>query len=274
MEAASALCFEGDGTMNEFAKMIDSHIHLDHYTEAEIKQMAKTLEGIQSVMTVSFDLASCQRNWELSKQYPWVHTAFGFHPEQELPNEEELESLIAWMEKHKDDMAAVGEVGLPYYKREKGEVTETQQSQYLDLLETFIVLAKRWGKPIVLHAVYDDAPLVCDLLEKHSISKAHFHWFKGDPLTLERMARNGYFISVTPDIVYETEIQEMINSYPLGQIMVETDGPWPFEGPFEGLMTHPVMMHKSIETIADIKRIPPKEVYGRILDNTKKFYSL
>ena len=32
--------------------------------------------------------------------------------------------------------------------------------------------------------------------------------------------------------------------------MVETDGPWPFEGPFRGEETHPHMIHAVIEQIA------------------------
>ena len=45
-----------------------------------------------------------------------------------------------------------------------------------------------------------------------------------------------------------------MGSYPLEQMMVETDGPWPFEGPFTGKMTHPHMMWHSISMIAEIKR--------------------
>ena len=37
-------------------------------------------------------------------------------------------------------------------------------------------------------------------------------------------------------------------------MMVETDGPWPFEGPFQDKLTHPSMIHHSIQTITNIKR--------------------
>ena len=48
------------------------------------------------------------------------------------------------------------------------------------------------------------------------------------------MADNGWFVSVTPDVAYEAEIQELAARYPIGQLMAETDGPWPFEGKFAG----------------------------------------
>lgn len=251
--------------------MIDSHLHLDQYKDEEIKKIISTSPFIDALISVSMNLRSAKRNLQLANKYKIVKTAFGFHPEQDLPSEQELEELISWMADHQKQMIAVGEVGLPYYLRQESGV---DLQAYIELLEAFIKLAKKWDKPIVLHAVYDDAPIVCDLLEKHSVEKAHFHWFKGDNITIERLIRNGYFISVTPDIVYEEEIQQLAINYPLHQMMVETDAPWPFEGPFQGMTTHPEMMHESISTISKLKRLPKIEIYHQILHNTKDFYSV
>jgi TatD DNase family protein len=124
-----------------------------------------------------------------------------------LPTKEYINELVDWMENHRVEMAAIGEVGLPYYIRQKQKMFSEQYSQYVELLELFISLAKSWDKPIVLHAIYDDAPIVCGLLENFKITKAHFHWYKDDCKTIARMIRNGYFISVTPDVLYEDEIQ-------------------------------------------------------------------
>jgi len=251
--------------------IIDAHIHLDQYKDEDIEKIIMDSSFIEAIISVSMDLDSAKHNLLLATKYPQVKPAFGFHPEQALPSERYLEELIHWIEVNKDNMIAVGEVGLPYYTRQEKVLP---LEQYIDLLETFVKLAKRLDKPIVLHAVYDDAPIVCDLLEKYSIKKAHFHWFKGDLMTIERLIQNEYFISFTPDIVYETEIQELAKGYPLKQIMVETDGPWPFEGPFKGRMTHPRMIHESIFTISKLKNLPLQSVYNQLLQNTKLFYSI
>ena len=251
--------------------MIDSHLHLDQYKDEEIEKIISTSPFIDALISVSMNLRSAKRNLQLVNKYKIVKPAFGFHPEQSLPSEQELEELLNWMADHQKQMIAVGEVGLPYYLRQESDV---KLQAYIELLEAFIKLAKKWDKPIVLHAVYEDAPIVCDLLEKHSIKKAHFHWFKGDNITIERLIRNGYFISVTPDIVYEEEIQQLAITYPLNQIMVETDGPWPFEGPFQGIPTHPEMMNESISTISILKKLHKDEIYQQILHNTKHFYSV
>ena len=100
--------------------------------------------------------------------------------------------------------------------------------------------------------MYEDADIACELLEKHQFTRAHFHWFKGSRQTIRRMADNGYYVSFTPDILYETEIRELARQYPAEQVMAETDGPWPFEGPFHGQMTHPAMTREVIQAWSEI----------------------
>ncbi|MDX8047457.1 TatD family hydrolase [Gracilibacillus sp. S3-1-1] len=249
--------------------MIDAHIHLDWYTRDEQKTMMETLE-IDGLVAVSSDLASCEQVWKLSKQYANVSPAFGWHPEQALPTEEELENIEKMIHSYHKQIVAIGEVGLPFYKRKEDPTLD--QQPYIQVLERFMVLASKYDLPIVLHAVYDDAQLVCDLLVKHNVNRAHFHWFKGDLKTIKRMIDRQYMISITPDCLYETEIQALIKSYPLELMMVETDGPWPFEGPFQGKMTHPNMIKEVINQIAKLKNITIIEAKEQLTSNTYNFY--
>lgn len=79
------------------------------------------------------------------------------------------------IEDHVEDIVAIGEVGLPYYLRKEDE--HIAINSYISVLQRFVELASKYDLPIVLHAVYEDADVVCDLLEKHKVSRAHFHWF-------------------------------------------------------------------------------------------------
>ena len=257
-------------------KVIDAHIHLDKYPFAEREYILSSLDAnnIEGVVTVSMDLASCKENLKLASGNPKIQPAFGFHPEQPLPLDQELERLFKWIEANQDKMIAVGEVGLPYYLREENTCSTFPYGGYVELLEQFIVLAKKLDKPIVLHAVYDDAPVVCGLLEKHNAGKAHFHWFKGDVRTIERMIANGYHVSFTPDILYEEETRDMVKRFLPRLMMAETDGPWPFEGIFRGKMTHPSMVHHVASEIAALKRLTIEEIYEILLQNTKRFYGI
>lgn len=171
-------------------------------------------------------------------------------------------------------MIAVGEVGLPYYSRqeaaERGEVLD--EAGYVRLLERFVAFAARHDLPIVLHAVYEDADTACDLLERHGVRRAHFHWFKGSAETVERMIALGYYISFTPDIRYEDEIRELALRYPADQVMSETDGPWPFEGPFAGQPTHPSMTADVCREWAALRGLSEAEAQAILLANANRFY--
>ncbi|ARI78465.1 TatD family hydrolase [Halobacillus mangrovi] len=254
--------------------IIDTHIHLDMYEEAYREQMLSELDrySITHLISVSNNLNSSLKNLTWSMQDQRIKPATGFHPEQNIPTDQEIEQMTSLIHRYANRIVAIGEVGLPYYTRKKNPGVGL--SPYVELLEHFLLLAKELDKPVVLHAIYEDADLVCDLLEKHDMTRAHFHWFKGFNTTIDRMKENGYFISVTPDCVYEKEIQSLIKIYPLDQLMVETDGPWAFDGPFKGKVTHPKMIHDSVEKISELKGLPVENIYGQLYKNTIDFYKI
>lgn len=254
--------------------MFDAHIHLDQYNTEEQAVLFRDL-AVDGMIAVSMNLPSCRKTQQLAAQYPGiVYPAYGFHPEQPLP--ENVKPLFDFIELHHAEMIAIGEVGLPYYTRQlndrQSKMLDTEP--YIDLLDKFIQLAVKLDKPIVLHAVFEDAAMACDLLEVHNWNKAHFHWYKGDPQTTERMMRNGYFISVTPDIYYKEDTQQLVKQYALEQLMVETDGPWTFKGPFAGQMTHPNMVALVVEKIAQIRGLSVDQVKEQMVTNTRLFYSI
>lgn len=258
---------------------IDAHIHIDLYDANLRDRLLQELPGcgVEAVIAVSMHLDSCKLNNALAERYPnLVRPAFGFHPEQPIPEDREIDHLLNWIKQHAGYMIAVGEVGLPYYARQEAlqQGKPFELEPYVDLLEKFVMLAKALDKPIVLHAVYEDADLACDLLERHGVTKAHFHWFKGAEATVRRMADRGYAISFTPDIVYEPEIQDLARRYPPEQVMAETDGPWPFEGPFTGQITHPRMTRHVAMAWANLLGIPPEEAAAKLYENTRRFYGI
>ncbi len=258
---------------------IDAHIHLDHYEEKARHRLLKEAanQELQALIGVSMHLASSKDNLALAGQYPGlVVPCFGYHPEQPVPSPEDTETLLAWIESHASSMAAVGEIGLPYYSRieaeERGEAFDLQP--YIALLDRFLELAGKLGKPVVLHAVYEDADLVCDRLERYGIEQAHFHWFKGSERTVRRMAERGYYVSFTPDILYEPEIIDLARRYPADLVMAETDGPWPFEGPYAGQPTHPGMVRDVAAAWARLQGITDEEGCRILYNNTRRFYGL
>ncbi|PFB82011.1 DNAase [Bacillus anthracis] len=250
-------------------KWIDSHIHVDQYKDEEKSSLLKDVENskeIKGLIAVSMNYQSCKETLSLAKRYPFVHPAIGFHPEQPI-HKEGCKQIYKLIEDHVEDIVAIGEVGLPYYLRKEDE--RITLGPYIAVLKRFIGLASEYDLPIVLHAVYEDADIVCDLLEEYKVSRAHFHWFKGSEETTKRMTRNGYHISITPDVLHKEKIRKIVSYYPLEYMMVETDGPWEFQ---KDVMTHPRMIREVLNEISIIKNISIDKVTETLYRNTIRFY--
>ena len=115
-------------------KYIDSHVHLDQYDGKSISEIVEDVH-LDRLVTVSNHLDSCKKNKVLSEEYTKVFAAYGYHPEQRLPSNQDKELLINWIRDNASSMVAIGEVGLPYYLRKQGKVSEEVHHQYIDLLE-------------------------------------------------------------------------------------------------------------------------------------------
>ncbi|TJY43236.1 TatD family deoxyribonuclease [Cohnella pontilimi] len=256
----------------------DAHIHLDQYKPAERTVMldAAFRSGVEGVLSVSMDRASCEENLRLARTYPGrVIPAYGHHPEQPPLEGAALDSLCRWIaERPRHETFAIGEVGLPYFLRKEAEAAGRpfDTAPYMTQFERFVRLAAELDRPLALHAVYEDTDTVMDLLQKYRIRRAHFHWFKGSPQTVERLIDNRYMISVTPEVLYDEETRHLARTYPLDLLMVETDGPWPFEGPFTGKLTEPSMVIDSVREIALLRSLDVDTVRNIAATNTQEFY--
>lgn len=257
----------------------DTHIHLERYGDsAEPLVRESAAAGVVRIVAVSMDLASSRRTAALAERFPGtVLPAYGFHPEQPLPDEAALDELFGWMEaKHAaGDRFVVGEVGLPHYSREEAQKAGApfEDTPYLALLDRFAEFAASRDLPMALHAVYDDAHAACDILERRGVRKAHFHWFKGDDEAVRRIIGAGWFVSFTPDCLYDPETRPLLDRFPLENVLTETDGPWPFEGPFAGRTTHPSMVLDVAAAVAAAHGLPEAEAAEALRRNAERCYN-
>ncbi|WP_244226645.1 TatD family hydrolase [Paenibacillus protaetiae] len=266
---------------NRQSWIVDAHIHFVQYSREDKELLLERFAeaGGRTVVAVSTDLASSQETRELASRYPkQVHPAYGYHPEQPVPPEAEIERLLQWIrERHQaGERFAIGEVGLPYYNRTDAEANGRpfDETPYLSLLGRFAALAAELDLPIVLHAIYEDGGKACEIVQKHGVQKAHFHWFKGGQAVVKRLMDAGYMISISPDVAYEPEIRELVRQYPLELMMSETDGPWPFEGKYKGQQTEPAMVRDVVAEIAEIKNLSYEIVADALFRNASRMYGL
>jgi TatD DNase family protein len=84
----------------------------------------------------------------------------------------------------------------------------------------------------------------------------------------------GYFVSVTPEVVYRERDRQMIEAVPLDSLVVESDGPWAYQGEFEGLPSGPWLVSRVAEEVAKLKRLPADDVMFRLSENTCRLFDL
>jgi len=250
--------------------LFDSHLHLDQLSDENIQ---KTLgdSKITGMLAVSTNLKSAKKLLNLKQTYPEkLYIAAGFHPEQPLLNFEEQEELFQWIDEYHSSISAIGEVGLPHYS--KRENSNLDYAPYIELLARFILIAKKWDLPLNLHIVHNDVDIALELLEKHNIQRAHFHWFKTDEKSFQKFLSTPYFASLTPDILWNPKTQYVAQHLSLNRLMIETDSPWPHEGLESAVISE--QLFAVVKKVAELKSLPLHYVQEQMLLNTQQFYRL
>ncbi|HHF1962139.1 TPA: TatD family hydrolase [Haemophilus influenzae] len=250
--------------------LFDSHLHLDQLSDENIQQTLGHSKII-GMLAVSMNLASAKKLLNLKQTYPEkLYIAAGFHPEQQLPSLEEQKELFQWIDEHHSLISAIGEVGLPHYS--KRENPNLDYAPYIELLERFILIAKKWDLPLNLHIVHNDVEIALELLQKHNIQFAHFHWFKTDEKSFQKFLSTPYFASLTPDILWNPKTQYVAQHLPLNRLMIETDSPWQHEG-FESAGISEQLL-AVLQKLAELKSLPLHSVQNQLFLNTQQFYRL
>jgi TatD DNase family protein len=253
--------------------IFDAHIHLDQYNQEQIDLRIEQWQqaGVVGVIAVSTDLASSYRTLRLKQRYPqFVFAAIGFHPEQPLPSNQEIEELLSLLSIERKHISAIGEVGLPYYNKNNPNII-SREADYEELLRRFSLTAKQNHLPLILHAVHDKAESALHIVNEMKVEKVHFHWLKAPQKIVQKIVESGYFISVTPEVCFKERDQKLALVIPEGQLLLETDGPWKYDYWKENMETTPILIRKSAEIIAQLQGKSSNAILDQTFQNALIF---
>ena len=135
-------------------------------------------------------------------------------------------------------------------------------------------LAARWNLPVALHAPHGAAVNALEALKRHRVEQAVFHWHKASAEVTQAIVDAGYFVSVTPEVVYRDRDRELVTAVPLDALLVESDGPWKYRGEFEAMSSGPWLACRVAEEVAKLKRLPVEDVMFQISANTCRLFDL
>lgn len=255
--------------------LIDVHCHLDAPVYRDLPTICQNNQaaGVAVTVAAGTGLESNRRILALHQQAPTqVWAALGWHPERLDASSEELEAVLAHLEDHRASLVAVGEIGLPHYALRSRRMSGEQAQRHTAWLHTLLQTAVRLQLPVVLHAPHEAATTALALVQRYEPPGALFHWHKGSPETTRALCAAGYMLSVTPEVCYRERDQQLVQAVPLTRLLLESDGPWAYEGEFQGQQTTSAMIARTAIEVARLKNVSVEEVHAVTTANAERLF--
>jgi TatD DNase family protein len=253
-------------------KLVDAHVHLsDSEYIGHIDELIADAKnaGVAALLTNSMDLKTCINDVKLAEQYPSiVYPALGIHPwNVNVLKENELEETIDFIQKNKNIVKAIGEIGLDYKY-------ETIWEKQLMVFDKMLHLAERVELPVIIHSRGTTDKIV-EMLPSYRVKRVLLHWFSYPMSALYKAMDKGYFITEGPPASYSNGIQEVVEQVPLSNFLTETDGPVTYwKRPYNGQLTKPSFIRNVVESVAEIKKMQVDAVAEQIAKNFEFFFNI
>lgn len=252
--------------------LFDSHSHLndekfDKDREEQIKKICES--GVSNFITAGYSVESSKKALEIAKKYDFIYTTAGVSPNDIPQTEEELWKQLAEIEKivekNKEKICAIGEIGLDYYWNTDNK--ELQKKAFIEQIK----IANKYNLPIVIHtreAVMD----TLQILKENKVTKTGvFHCCPQNRELIKEGLKLGFYISFAGPITFKNSknAEEMINLVPNDRILIETDSPYLAPEPVRGTRNTPANVKYIAQKIADVKGLTLEEVEKTTFENTK-----
>ncbi len=247
--------------------MIDSHTHLDSCAPDDTELVANAdAAGVKRMLTVGTDGASCRAALEAAERFPQVFAAIGRHPNSATGFDDndlaELEALAAH-----ERCRAIGETGLDFY-RDRTPPADQQRA-----FEAQIDLARRTGKPLVIHTRAADDPTIETLSTQAEGVTVILHCFSM-PSRLDECLEHGWFISFAGNVTYPKaqDLAEAAARTPADRILVETDAPYLTPQVVRKERNQPAFVAHTARFVAERRGVSYEELEAAVERNAAKLF--
>ncbi len=244
----------------------DAHTHLDLMTEEELALTLKNAPqtGIKEIISCATSFPSNEKNLELAQKYSLIKPAIGLYPLDAVElNETELDKAFYFFKANIKNAIAIGEVGLDY----KYCVKEEEQQKQGRILSLFIELSNATRKPLILHSRFAQRQ-VLEQLQKEGAKYALLHSFVDSKKLMKQAVESGYYISTGINTLNNPEVQKNIASFPIENLLFETDSPIRFNGE----KANPSKIPEILKKTAELKSISPQELEKQHEKNFQKLF--
>ncbi|MDL9938218.1 TatD family hydrolase [Gordonia sp. ABSL1-1] len=259
--------------------LVDAHTHLAACGGRDAESVAAILDraeavGVGAVITVADDMVDARWAVAAAEWDERAYAAVALHPMHAGDLDDANAAELERMAEH-PRVVAVGETGLDYYWPGKSDDCAPPAVQH----ETFrwhIDLAKRVGKPLMIHNREADRDLLDILAAEGAPDVVIMHCFSGDLAVARECIDRGYVLSFAGTVSFANagELRAAAEIVPDDQILVETDAPFLTPHPYRGQPNQSYCLPYTARALADIRGVDD-EAMGRILGaNARRIYRL
>ncbi len=248
---------------------IDSHAHLtserviDHVEE--MLQRAKDRKVVK-IVNICTDEASLEKGLLLSKRHPWVYNAAATTPHDV---EKEGESFFPLVEKHAEDLVALGETGLDYFYE------HSDRKKQAEFLVKYFALAHETKLPLIFHCRDAFVDLFALADSHYKKRPAVLHCFTGTKEDARGCLDRGWYISFSGIVTFKKSeaLREVVKFVPLDRIFIETDTPYLAPESVRGKLNEPSYVVETAERIAKERGVSVEQIGEASSKNTSQFFN-
>ncbi|MFA5080177.1 MAG: TatD family hydrolase [Candidatus Paceibacterota bacterium] len=270
---------------------IDSHAHLNvsEFDKTRNELIPSLLSSDTWIINVGVNYFSSKKAVHIAEKYPsGVFAAIGLHPSNiksdftvkkygsDGQEENKLEEKFDYNEYKElaksSKVIAVGEIGLDYWTRPKGEEKKKEfKARQIKFFNQQLDLAKELNLPVIIHSrsSFDDT---FDVVKTRK-SQGVLHCFIGNEQDADRFLDLGYYIGLN-GVIFKARMDEFIKWVPLDRILLETDCPYLTPPGFENEVNNPFSLEIIANKIAKIKGIAIEEIKEKTAKNTRELFKI
>ncbi|MFP1786233.1 TatD family hydrolase [Lonsdalea quercina] len=254
--------------------LIDTHCHFDVplFLDDEADSVRRAQDaGITDIIIPAVNSPHFDLILQLARRWPGLHAVLGLHPLYIAHHgEEDLALLDARLLSHRNDVVAVGEIGLDLY------MDDPQFDRQCYFLGEQLALARRHDLPVILHSRRTHDRLAA-ILRRCSVPRTGVvHGFSGSYEQAMAFIRLGFSIGVGGTITYPraSKTRKAIAQLPLECLLLETDAPdMPVYG-HQGTPNRPERIRNVLSTLCELRDESPTQIVAALLANTRRVFDL
>ncbi|HTI82117.1 MAG TPA: TatD family hydrolase [Acetobacteraceae bacterium] len=252
--------------------LIDSHCHLDYFTEAERRAVLDraATAGVIEMVTIGTTMAQSRGLPALAEVHENIWCTVGVHPhhaaEAPIPAPEEIAALT-----QHPRVIGIGESGLDYfYDRAPRDVQR-------DNFRAHIRAARLAGAPLAIHARDADHD-IADILQDERDTGGEFrfllHCFSSSRMLAERSVAMGGYVSFSGILTFpkSAELREIARDLPPERLLVETDAPYLAPVPFRGKRNEPAYVAHTARVLAQVRGLEPEALADLTTTNFRRLF--